>query len=381
MRKRVWIILGVMLLLSVSILFWSMNQDSKEPSADSILTTTQPEKVIIQPTEIRAANANIRIEEPAEEFNPYEAEVLKGQIRQVADLYAESAKYPISSQPILNPEDAKILAPFEETEVDTPFPSEDDLGTIRLAAAVDKFQYFLGDRIDVRLHITGAREGIFTSAVATISGQRGDTPLSSMMDPSDKTLTEFTTSFDTSIAPRDVMSPEMLMKITVTVGDQQLFTTVGFRYALASAQLSSISLVRQNGADLIIPLQYNVFQDGYYFVKAVLEDAETSRPLIQLQSEGRLSRGNAILELRAHISALKAQGSAGPYFLRSIQTYRGAEVGETFDTPASTSKQRFSIPGFPFSDYTDTEYVDPLAAERVEFLRNLGAVSEDQTVE
>jgi hypothetical protein len=128
-------------------------------------------------------------------------------------------------------------------------------------------------------------------------------------------------------------------------------------------------------------LQYNVFQDGYYFVKAILEDAEDSRPLIQLQSEGRLAQGNAILELRAHVSALKAQGSAGPYILRSVQTYRGAEVGETFDSPASTSQQRFSIPGFPLSDYEDAEHEDPLSTERIEFLRGLGAVNEDPVEE
>jgi hypothetical protein len=269
------------------------------------------------------------------------------------------------------------MQPFEETEVDTPFPSEDGIGQIRLAAAVDKYQYFVGDQIDVRLQLSGTKEGVFTNAVATLSGPKGDTPLSAAMNPSDQTLTVFTTSFDTSISPPALMSPEMLMKITVTIGDQQLFTTVGFRYARASAQLVSISQVRQHAAELIIPLHYNVYQNGYYFVKAILEDAQDSRPLIQLQSEGRLAQGNAIIELRAHISALRAQGSAGPYILRSVQTYRGAEVGETFDAPASTSQQWFSIPGFPLSDYDDTEHEDPLAAERIEFLRGLGVVNED----
>ena len=381
MRKRVWLALCVMLVLAIAVLFWQIDRESKEQIIALAPKITEPAKSIFPKQEITVAKENMTTEEPVDEFNPYESEVFKAQLLQVADLYAETAQYPVTSQPISNAEDVRILAPFEETEVDTPFPDEDGLGSIRLAAAVDKHQYFLGDSIDVRLQITGAKKGVFTSAVATISGPKGDTPLSSTMNPSDQSLTEFTARFDTSIAPPTLMSPEMLMKVTVTVGDQQLFTTVGFRYALASAQLMSVSHVRQNGAELIIPLQYNVFQNGYYFVRAVLEEAKTSRPLIQLQSEGRLAQGNAILELRAHISALKAQGSAGPYILRSVHTYRGAEVGETFDAPASTSQQRFSIPGFPLSDYDDTGHEDPLTAERIEFLRSLGVVNEDPIAE
>ncbi|MFT6045340.1 MAG: hypothetical protein ACI9WC_001040 [Arenicella sp.] len=377
MRKRVWLPLCLLLLLTIAILLWPADKNISEQIVAQTPTAIEAAKSVIPEQAFKAQNAFATNEEAVEEYNPYQSEVFKAQILQVADLYAENAKYPINSKPILNPDDVKVMRPFEETEVDTPFPSEDGLGKIRLAAAVDKYQYFLGDSIEVRLQLTGTKEGVFTSAVATLSGPKGDTPLSAAMSPSDQTLTEFTTSFDTSIAPPALMSPEMLMKVSVTVGDQQLFTTVGFRYARASAQLVSISHVRQNAAELIIPLQYNVYQDGYYFVKAILEDAEDSRPLIQLQSEGRLAQGNAILELRAHISALKAQGSAGPYILRSVQTYRGAEVGETFDSPASTSQQTFSIPGFPFSDYQDTEYEDPLTAERVEFLRGLGAVNEE----
>jgi hypothetical protein len=379
MRTRVWLPACLMLLIIIAALFWPTGKNSSEPIIAQTPTATEPAKSVNPEKNLNAEDASVATEEPVDEFNPYESEVFKAQILQVADLYAEDAKYPINSKPILNPNDAKIMQPFEQTEVDTPFPSEDGSGKIRLAAAVDKYQYFVGDPIEVRLQLSGAEDDVFITAVATLSGPKGDTPLSAIMNPSDQTLTEFATSFDTSIAPPTLMSEEMLMKIAVTVGDQQLFTSVGFRYARASAQLVSISQVRQNAAELIIPLQYNVYQNGYYFVKAILEDAQDSRPLIQLQSEGRLAQGNAIIELRAHISALKAQGSAGPYILRSVQTYRGSEVGETFDAPASTSQQQFSIPGFPFSDYDDTEHEDPLAAERVEFLRGLGAVDEEPT--
>ena len=145
-----------------------------------------------------------------------------------------------------------------------------------------------------------------------------------------------------------------------------------FRYSDASAQIIGVQQVRTEGPNLVIPLQVNVFQSGYYFVSGVLDDAQTGRPLIQLQAEKRLLQGNGIINLSAHITALRRQGSEGPYVLRSLRSHRGAEVGESFDVPVSTSSTRYTIQGFPFSVYDDEEYENEDAEEVLEFLDGLG---------
>jgi hypothetical protein len=174
------------------------------------------------------------------------------------------------------------------------------------------------------------------------------------------------------------MSREMLAKLNVTLGSRQLFTTVGFRYAVASAQVVGVRPTYVEGPNLVIPLQLNVYQSGYYFIGGVLEDQQTSQPLIQLQSEARLGQGNAVLALNAHIAALRQQGSEGPYVLRSIKIHRSSEVGEIYDSPASSAQTRFNVQGFPFSEFDDQAYVDEHGQESADFLEDTASLGNDE---
>jgi len=352
-------------------------QPEQSISAPSV-SNVEPSKVDNAPAAIltKAVAKADEVEEDA--FNPYESEVLKAQLQQVSDIYAENIKYPISSQPIANAEDVREYKEFEQAEVDLPFPtSDDDENPIRISAATDRFQYFQGDVVNIRVLISGAPEDVYSDVKGTIAGALGDVPIDLAFQAVDRNLTEFRASFDSKLAPANSLTPEMLVKLEVNIDGRALFTTVAFKYAQASAQIVGVQNVQAIGPNLVIPLQLNVFKNGYFFVNAVLEDATSGRPLIQLQAEQRLQQGNGIINLNAHISALQQQGSEGPYVVRSIQSYRGAEVGENFDEPASTSQARFNIPGFPFSSYEDQEYVDELAQERLDFLRTLGDVDED----
>ena len=120
-----------------------------------------------------------------------------------------------------------------------------------------------------------------------------------------------------------------------------------------------------------------MFVSGYYFISAVLKDQQSGQPLIALQTEGRMSQGNGQLIAKAHIQALREGGSEGPYILTNIKANRGAERGEQFDIPASTIKQQYTISGFPFSEYQDEEYQDPLSQERVELLKAIGTIESE----
>lgn len=382
MKKSPWAILTVFVSVA-AIMLWALFSKPNHDLEAVGKTEVVEEQISVEPNVAKNSavvkKALLEVEE-LDEFNPYENEVLKAQLQQVSDVYAENIKYPIGSQPIYNPEDAREYKEFEQSEVDLPFPEKDgDANPIRISAATNTFQYFEGDSIAVRVQISGAPQDTFIQVAGVISGSNGDLPIEGVFQPSDQSLTQFNAVFDTKLAPSNLLTPEMLVKLNVTVGDRPLFTTVAFKYAVASAQIIGVLPVRTEGPNLVMPLQVNVFQGGYYFVNGVLEDGQTGRPLIQLQAEQRLVQGNGIINLVAHVSALRRQSSEGPYVLRSLQSYRGAEVGENFDAPASSSQARFNIQGFPFSEYEDEEYVDELGQERLEFLRNLGSVDEDST--
>jgi hypothetical protein len=162
------------------------------------------------------------------------------------------------------------------------------------------------------------------------------------------------------------------------VDGRDLFTTLGIRYQAAEARLEGIAWARPEADFLTIALQYAVNRGGYYYTTAVLAASQDGRPLIQLQGEGQLQQGNSLLLLKAHVSALKAVGSEGPYILRSFNSYRGAETGELFDKPVSSLSPSYPVAGYAFDQYEDNEYVDPLAQERADFLRQLGDLQEEE---
>ncbi len=377
MKRSVKVWLGAVAVVGIVITAWFVVGEPEKEIAVAKVEIKTLEKPVPQ---LKADRKKVLEEkEEEDEFNPYESEAFKANIQQVADIFEENSKYPTHSQPVYDPEAVKEPEPYQFTEVDLPFPENDgDDSPIRIAAATDRYQYFVGDIIQMRVRLSGAPQDTFTEVEGVLSGANGDIPIALNFNAKDKSLTEFNAEFDTKLAPQGLLTPEMLAKISVKVGDRDLFTTVTFRVDQPSARVVGVLPARPEGPNLIIPLQVNVDQGGYYFLRSVLEDATTRLPLIELQAEGRLQLGNGILTLKAHIAALKRQASEGPYVLRSIKLHRGAETNEVYDRPGSSSQREYAVQGFPFSAYTDEQYTDEHAQERLDFLRDLGEVDNNE---
>jgi len=376
--------LALMLLLVVAVIAWPDDHRAEDVTAkikqqEQLADLATPTKA----TATKKADTESALDQQdVDEFNPYESEVIKANIQQVADLYQESIKYPTGSQPVYDPAAVQEPEPFEQSEVDLPFPDgDDDQNPLRISAATENFQYFEGDIIRARVALINAPENAFANVTAVLSSSRGDVPLELNFAATNAALTTFSSEFDTNLAPPGSMSSEMLVKYTVQVAGRTLSTTSTFRYDIPSARVVAVFPARPDGPNLAIPLQLNVGQNGYYFVRGVLEDAQTNQPLIELQGEGRLQLGNAVFTLNAHIAALRRQGSEGPYLLRSIKLHRASEVGESSDQPGTSDQRSFQVQGFPFSAYQDEEFIDELGQERLDFLREVGSADQAETLQ
>ena len=373
MKKWVLVVLAIVIVAIA--LFWLLyKKEAKELTPKKTTSQLQQETKKRQTESKDVVNSLTNEDQDDEDdFSLYESQVLKAQVQGIANQFADTARFPIGSQPIRNLADARQPEPYEETEVETPFETEDG-ETIGVKAAVDRFQYFTNDTINVRLTLAGLPAGVFVESTATISGPQGDTPLEQDLRATDASQSLFIGSFDTSLASNEQFSKEMFVKVLVRVDGEPFLTTVSFSYDKASAQLEGVGVAQPRGANLEVPLEYSVFISGYYFVNAILRDQVTGQPLIALQTEGRMTRGNGRLVAKAHIQALKETGSQGPYLLTDIKAYRGAERGEQFDVPASSVRQQYTVEGYSFSEYADEKFEDPLTQERVEFLNELGNI-------
>ncbi len=362
----------------VALVLWLRPGDEASREV-AVIVENEPEVVAKPATEPKPRAAVIIEEEPEEEFNPYESEAFKAQLQQVADLYEETSKYPVGSRPIINPDSVREPEPFEFNEVDLPFTEPDkDGNAIRISAATNTYQYYYGDVIEVQVRVSGAPEDTFIGVTGNLSSARGDLPIAIDFQPNGPSLTQFRAQIDSKVFPATLVSPEMNAIINIEVDGKDLLTTVSFRYDQPSAQVVGTQPSRVEGPNLVIPMQVNVTQPGYYFLRAVLEEAATNKPLIELQNEARLNAGNALINLNAHISALQYHQSEGPYRLRSVKLHRGAERGESFDVPASNLQPEFLVQGFPLNNYENEQHVDELSQERLAFLRELGGLDTEQ---
>lgn len=345
---------------------------SKENLASSALT--KPEESI---NAMPATAAGIPVtdsEELAAEDNPYLDQALKAQFRQIADLYEQASKYPHFSQPLYARDQIDVAEPFERTAVDTPFPVDGLDKPIRLNVALDKFQYLVGEPMLIRVDVEDYPAGAAISATATVASNDSDTGLVDIPLSSSASDSRLQGLIDSSLLPAEEWSPEMLLKVSVSVNEHDLFSTVGFRISEAVADLVSVPFSEVDGPYLSLPLQFDVHSPGYYFVHAVLQDAESQEPLVKLQTEGRMESGFGLLHLRAHIQALKERGSEGPYSLTHFEIYRGAEDGEEFDLPASLAQSSFDVEGASFDQYDDVPYQNAENQERLEFLKEVGSL-------
>lgn len=371
-RKKVYVSVAVIM---VAVLVWFMgfkqtdttnlsvdNKDVVEPSAPAL----ESPEVAVRPPQPDDTNSKT--------IDEVFGEDLADKFDQVADAYEQSARYPANSQVV---RDADLVAPkkpFEESQVDLSFPDQDGGELpLSLSAATEKFQYLNGEKITARLIINGAEENAAISASAiVVSPGIGNISSQKSLDSTAEINNEFRTEFDSQLFPEKGLSSELMIRFTVDVNDQNLVATVPFKYGIASARLDSIPYSRAEGEYLLIPLQFTVFESGYYFVDAILDEANTSRPLVQLQTEGRMSNGNDVLLLRAHQQALKDAGSEGPYTLRVRTAFRGADVNEVADAPVVLPNTGFAIPSVGFAEYEDVQYTDAEVKQRIEFLRGLG---------
>ena len=375
MSTRTKFIAAILLLGVASLIYGFVSSDDELEFA---LSSKPP--MVVAPLEIRSLSvpAKPALKAPsgvAQEINIYENEQIKAQFMEVAQAYSETAKYPHFSQPITNPDQVAVPEPFEFTEVDTPFPVDSQEQPLRLSLATDKSQYFLGDVIIARLVLRNAPENADVEVSAILASlTSGDTSVEVEFSLVEGSANEYRANIDPSVVAAEEIGAELLLKVGVKVNDDGLASTIGIRYDSAAARLTNISYARVQGEYLDIQLQYSVLVNGYFFTNAVLQDAVSGKPLLRLQAEGAMTESNNFMTMRAHIQALKASGSEGPYLLTNIAGYRGAERGESLDTPISSAQQNYQIQGYRFDLYDDVEFEDDLAKERIEFLTKLGAV-------
>jgi len=365
--------LTLVALILVAIAGYVSTLSSDRSAAENTAKVITPPVNIVQPilskSEVIATENEQLI--PGDEFV---TQKLQEEFDWIAKSYEQQSRYPITSQVVVDVDLARSPEPFQEAEVEMQLPGEDgELSPIRLVASVDKMQYFLGDSITLRLGVEGTEDNESISANVNIKRLGGADLMPSSLSLVEGSSENFYQALvETNALNLGTESQELLAKFSVQIEGEKMVTTVPFFFSASSARLENVGMSQQNGQYLTIPLEYYVTQAGYYFASAYLDDMASGRPLLLLQTEGRMKQGNSVMVLKAHHQALKDAGSPGPYRLRVTKSFRGAEAGQGNDVPTAISQPAYEIPAYPFEHYDDTPHSDPEVEERLEELHGLG---------
>lgn len=293
---------------------------------------------------------------------------LQQPLREVAAAYKAQSQYPAFSQPIRSSKELLRYKPHQPQTVSLPFPTPDG-GTYLANLTLDRYQYFMGDAQQLELNLSSSSGLVISNIVAEVTTLEGEALYRLRHHLGSGTRIKHRQSVDLSDAWQD-WPVELQWRVRARVGEQRLAVVAPFRYETPVAMLEALGQPRIEGEFLTIPLQISTHKPGYYFVQANLY-SQSGRPLLHLQAEGPLTPDYPPLELQASSGALKSLDASGPYLLRDIQLVR---MGDD-DNPDQNGRSRhdhYPITGFPFNEYAESTWSDPLGEQRQEFLESLG---------
>lgn len=360
---------GITLGLLSAVAFWQVSDDPSKHLSQTVLSSNGNAE---QPLGSSAADLTVSQFPDTPDTEPsHTIEQLSAQVEDALEQFEELSKYPPTSQPILSEEHVHSFMNTSAPQASHPFPFADLEQPIQLSIELNQYNYFFGDAIHAQLSVGNVPESSSLSARAVLTDLAGEV----LAETSNLDISELraNVAFDTKAYNTSNWPLEMNFGAHVDVNGYHMFISAPFRINTETAELDSVGFSEPVAENLIIPVNLNVKLPGYYFVAGILYSQQSNQPLIHLEAEGPLSEGQATLELKAHIQALKKSDDEGPYYLDKIRIERWSDELIPRDIAGKVPEAEYSVEGFPFNAYQDIPYVDPLAEERKRLMQGLTA--------
>lgn len=316
------------------------------PVAKAVATTSKPKK------DPRAAEAK-----------RWQGQ-LAAQFQRVADIYAQTSKYPPYSLPI----DKKDLAQYHYNRYfPITVPLQSDGGKIVLKIELKQLHFQKGDTITGQVSVSGkSAQDVEMSDVAIISHKDKVLYTDNLGQPSGKN------SYKLSIKPSETDAKDwpsqLMVRVSGTWGSHKVAAVAPFYYDDPIGKVTDVGDAYIDGANLVIPVTADLNSSGYYAISGNLYST-SGQPLVHLEAQTQMSQFNNTAKLRVHRVALQAKGDAGPYLLKDLMLRKLPDKPGDRTLFGPTDKKSFQVQGFPFSDYSQDPYVDPMRQARLKFFR------------
>lgn len=304
---------------------------------------------------------------------------MREQLTEIAETYRHNSRFPTYSQP-LRENDWSLLNPRAFVPAERPLANAPSI-----RASIELPYYVLNRNQDlpVKVIVVTESQGTDTPLLRATGGQvfirHGGHSSSPVALASANRQGNVETFFATVPAGELAKLPDAEVEVSasLSLSDGQVSGISAMaRLFQSSASLKYLGTTYIDGAHLVIPAHFQVTEAGYYRVQANLF-SQDGEPVSHLNAAFSLSTGNAIGLLKVHAVTLREAGLAGPYVLTDINVMRMPSAPGESTLYGSAQATRYPVAGFPLGSYDDTPYQDPTAQQRLEFLQNLSANTED----
>jgi len=296
---------------------------------------------------------------------------MKLKLKDISEAYAEQAKYPSFSVPIAADELAAKYLP--DMPIVTELPADlTNPDSPSLSILPSKFRYFNGDELSALAQISGlpAEETSYVSARLVMQGKTlGNASVLAIEDQAHS----YRLNFDVVGLDAIQWKENITMEVEFQLADGTYTRSVTVEYLKTIAQVDDIAAAEVQGEYLLIPVYVSTDKPGFHRLQANLYDAATGAPLVHLTGEEQLLSTSGMLTLKAHISALKASGSEGPYHLKDLMLRRLPSEPDYITEFGRVEESSFEVEGYRFSAYQDKPYTNEKAQRIANELRKLGS--------
>jgi hypothetical protein len=305
--------------------------------------------------------------------SPYLNREVKARLAQVADVYAEQIQYPSFSMPIPNREALQKYLPNRSIGAERRLNIEDEHSPgIRLQT--DKQYYFTGDKIEATVSLSGLR-GHPRVEVGARLVSLGRTLATADVNAAEQQTAVYQMSFNSldEVAASATEEYRVVARVTIDGAAYELGTPIS--YVASVAKVTAVGMAQVSGEYLYIPVNVTTTKPGYHELAANLYTAKSNKPLVHLSVQQELQSSMGLMQLKAHIAALKLGDDPGPYRLQDISLKRMPSPPDFTSEYGTSSQDSYPVNGYAFDEYDDLPYVDEEARERLEFLRQAGEVN------
>ncbi|MDK9558244.1 hypothetical protein QQF73_11490 [Marinobacter sp. M216] len=295
---------------------------------------------------------------------------MKSKLQAVGDAYEAQASFPAFSQPISPDElEGKYRG---NTPVASDLPADlTDPNSPSISILTDRFRYYPGDRLAANAAISGLPPEESSAVTAQLLRGNEEVAQASVTSSQDQPHSYY---LDFSALQFDDVSwkEELTVQATFSFRGEQHLRSATVEYVSTIGSVDGVAQSRVQEEYLQIPVHVSTEKPGRHRLQANLYDASTGEPLVHLNAEDNVDSTGSLV-LKAHIGALKASGSEGPYTLGDLVFTRMPTSPKYITEYGRVNQERYQVGGHSFDDYLDKPYVNQKATRIARELRRIGS--------